>query len=113
MHKTNVMVHLFLVTAAATAAAAATSTTTGDLSIIFFTSHWSTVELSDDDHRTDAPHAYVVLLFRVYSGQLCLVFCLVFLVIWVVAKSEAQIISCNTSVSLCNFLVSIFLVSLI
>jgi hypothetical protein len=33
MHKTNVMVHLFLVTAATTAAAATTTTTTtGDLS---------------------------------------------------------------------------------
>jgi len=34
MHKTNVMVHLFLITAATTAAAAAaaTTTTTGDLS---------------------------------------------------------------------------------
>jgi hypothetical protein len=34
MHKTNVMVHLFLVTAATTAAAAAaaTTTTTGDMS---------------------------------------------------------------------------------
>jgi hypothetical protein len=32
MHKTNVMVHLFLITAATTAAATATTTTTGDLS---------------------------------------------------------------------------------
>jgi hypothetical protein len=32
MHKTNVMVHLFLVTAATTAAATTTTTTTGDLS---------------------------------------------------------------------------------
>ncbi len=67
---------------------------------------WAIVITSDDDHRTAAPHAYVVLLFMVYSGQLCLVFCLVFLAIWVVAESEAQIIFCNTSVSLCKFLVS-------
>jgi hypothetical protein len=32
MHKTNVMVHLFLITAATTVAAATTTTTTGDLS---------------------------------------------------------------------------------